>query len=32
VAQHVLLEEDVALCLELAAARYDACHQYTATT
>ena len=32
VAQHVLFEEDVTLCLELAAARYDACRQDTAIT
>jgi hypothetical protein len=32
VAQGVLLEEDVPLCLELAAARYDACRQNTAMT
>jgi hypothetical protein len=32
VAQRFLLEEDIGLCLDLAAARYDACRWYTATT
>jgi len=32
VAQRFLLEEDIALCLDLAAARYDACRHYTSTT
>ncbi len=31
VAQRFLLDDDVALCLDLAAARYDACKQYTPT-
>jgi hypothetical protein len=31
VSQRVLLQEDVALCLDLAAARYDACQRHTAT-
>lgn len=31
VAQRVLLEEDVTLCRHLAAARYEACRQHTAT-
>ena len=32
VAQRFLLKEDIELCLDLAAARYDACRWYTATT
>ena len=30
-AQRFLLEEDIELCVELAAARYDACRQHTST-
>jgi hypothetical protein len=32
VAQRFLLDEDLAICLDLAAARYDACRHDTAST